>query len=88
MNAEFHFPDHQKNGLISDKQWCKDHSYDCHQFYQDVECRTRGILERVADRIAGDCCLVCSPSPTTVIPMTMPLENETRKLSEGYFYPF
>ena len=44
-----------KNGLISDKQRCKDHSNDRHRFYQDVECRACGILERVANRIAGDC---------------------------------
>ena len=54
MKAEFRFPENQKNGLISDKQRCKDHSHNCHQFYQDVECRACGALERVPDRITGE----------------------------------
>jgi len=41
----------KKNGLISDKQRCKDHSYNCHQGYQGGECRACSALERVPDRV-------------------------------------
>lgn len=46
------------DGMDAGKLASKDKRNDCHQLHEDVQSRSRGILQRVTNSVTHHCCLV------------------------------